>query len=63
MIKGECHTNLDAFRNYAWPTTFCIAPEIGQRVENLGRDSHSLKICQIIHCEKNTLPYIKIELR
>lgn len=72
MIKAECFTNVDAFRRCSWPTTFCIAPTIGQRVEEVG-GGYSLKICQITHCEKEIAPkqlhqdfevtsYLKIEL-
>lgn len=63
MIKAKCHTNIDAFKRCDWPTIFCIAPTVGQRVEEVG-DNCSLKVCQITHCEQEyeVTPYLKIEL-
>ena len=69
MIEVQCRTSLDDFKRYDWPTCFCIAPEIGQRVEVLRRINCSLRIQQITHCERvnpddlEKEPYLKIELR
>lgn len=69
MIEGKCHTYLDEFKKCTWPTNFCIAPQIGQRVEALESIDCSLRIQQITHCERpnrigiENEPYLKIELR
>jgi|WetSurSiteA1Bulk_404760.scaffolds.fasta_scaffold87985_2 hypothetical protein len=60
MIKGICHTNLDAYRREEWPNTFIIVPNRGDNVES--SSGNILKIVSITHCiAKNdfTLPKIK----
>jgi hypothetical protein len=69
-IEGECFTHIDEFKRISWPTSFCVEPKIGQRVESLSTPICSLRIQQITHCEKPSnivgianKPYLKIELR
>jgi hypothetical protein len=34
MIQAVCFTNLDGFEREVWPTSFPVAPRLGDRVES-----------------------------
>jgi hypothetical protein len=65
-IEGICHTNLDEYKNLAWPKKFVAVPRIGERVESgeFGCASRSLKVVGITHCtfKLSEAPFIRVEL-
>ncbi len=72
MVKGECFTNLDNFRNEIWPSIFARVPNKGESVKS--KTGKRLHVVNIIHseCERtsgepfdqmyHTEPYIIVEL-
>jgi hypothetical protein len=49
LIRIQCQTNLDEFKNTEWPTYCLCKPEIGDYVQSIDGKYSLLKIKSIIH--------------
>lgn len=61
-MKATCYTNLDYY-DCSIVDVFVVLPRIGDRANvSFKGNITTLKVCGIIHKQKNNEPYISIEL-
>jgi hypothetical protein len=60
MIRGYCHTNLDAYKFEAFPTEFVAVPQIDDYVE--AASQKKLRVVSITHRQDREGPCLTIEL-
>ena len=53
MIKVQCRTNLDEYRQEEWPDSFAAPPSIGEHVQT--KSGKWLRIVGITHCHERLI--------